>query len=221
MVAGVLSLGLAVASFTVLRNAFNEGPIPETPSPAPSDVGASPLDPVTICDVPAYDPSVALLGDDFSSVFGATGPREVPLDVLEAPGAPASTIVGPAAEALRSYVASPEAVNAPAEGWRAIAESSEEMIFAAPPDGGYSDWWVTRFTMAGGEWKPRETELVDQHLTPAQAGHGMQLHWTGDVVLRDGEWNSSLSLSTDGRMRGRARTRRVLGEGSRVRSGDR
>ena len=194
MVAGVLSLGLAVASFTVLRNAFTEGPIPSTPSPAPSDVGASPLDPATICDVPAYDPSVALLGDDFSSVFGTTGPREVPLDVLEAPGVPASSIVGPAADALRTYVASPEAVDAPAEGWRAIAESSEEVIFAAPPDGGYSDWWVTRFTKNDEAWRPRETELVDQHLTPAQAGHGMRLDWTGEVVLRDGEWNSSLSL---------------------------
>jgi hypothetical protein len=192
MLAGVVSLGLAVASFTVLRNAFNEGP--STPSPAPSDVGARPLDPATICDVPAYDPSVALLGDDFSSVFGGTGPREVPLNVLEAPGTSASTIVGPAADALRSYVASPEAVNAPAEGWRAIAESSDEVIFAAPPDGGYSDWWVTRFTKNDGAWIPRETELVDQHLTPAQAGHGMQLDWTGEVVLRDGEWNSSLSL---------------------------
>lgn len=192
MLAGVLSLGLAVASFTVLRNAFNEGS--STPSPAPADDGAHPLDPATICDVPAYDPSVALLGDDFSSVFGATGPREIPLEVLEAPGTSASTMVGPASEALRSYLASPDAVNAPSTGWRAIAESSEEVIFAAPPDGGYSDWWVTRFTKSDGAWRPRETEIVDQHLTPAQAGHGMRLDWTGEVVLRDGGWNSSLSV---------------------------
>ena len=196
MVAGVLSLGLAVASFMMLRNAFNEGPL--TPSPVRSDVGANPLDPATICDVPAYDPSVALLGDDFSGVFGETGPREVPLEVLEAPGAPASSIVGPAAEALRSYLASPEAVNAPADGWRAIAETSEEMIFAAPPDGGYSDWWVTRFTMDGGEWKPRETELVDQHLMPAQRGRGLRLTWgETTVVVDDGVWGSTLSLNND------------------------
>jgi hypothetical protein len=192
MVAGVLSLGLAVASFTVLRNAFNEGP--STPSPVPSDAGASALDPASLCDIPAYDPSVALLGDDFSSVFGETGPREVPRGVLEALGAPASSIDGPAADALHSFLASPQAVNAPTDGWRAIAESSEEVIFAAPPDGGYSDWWVTRFTTAGGDWKPRETELVDQHLTPAQAGHGLHLEWTGEVVLRNGAWSSSLSL---------------------------
>jgi hypothetical protein len=195
MVAGVLSLGLAVASFTVLRNAFNEGPVP--PSPSPSDAGASALDPATICDVPAYDPSVALLGDDFSSVFGATGPREVPLEILEALGSPASSIVGPAAEALRSYLASPQAVNAPADGWRVIAESPEEMIFAAPPDGGYSDWWVTRFTSAGGEWKPRETELVDQHQTAAQRGRGLGLTWGETTVVDDGVWGSTLSLNND------------------------
>jgi hypothetical protein len=195
MLAGVLSLGLAVASFTVLRAAFDQGP--STPSPAPSDVGASQLDPAAICDVPAYDPSVALLGDDFSSVFGAMGPREVPLDVLEARGTTASAMVGPAAEALRSYLASPEAVNAPSGGWRTIAESATEVIFAAPPVDGYSDWWVTRFTKNDGAWRPRGTELVDQHLTPAQAGHGMRLDWTGEVVLRDGGWTSALSLVND------------------------
>jgi hypothetical protein len=195
MVAGVLSLGLAVASFTVLRNAFNEGP--STPSPTPADVGASPIDPAAICDVPAYDPSVALLGDEFSSVFGETGPREVPLDVLETPGAPASSIVGPAADALRTFLVSRQAVHAPAGGWRAIAESPEEVIFAAPFDGGYSDWWVTRFTTAGGEWKPRETELVDQHLTPAQRGRGLSLMWGETTVVDDGVWGSTLSLNND------------------------
>jgi hypothetical protein len=195
MVAGVLSLGLAVASFTVLRNAFNEGP--ETPSPVPSDAEASALDPATLCDVPAHDPSVALLGDDFSSVFGETGPREVPLEVLEAPGAPASSIVGPAADALRTFLASRQAVHAPAEGWRVIAESPEEMIFAAPPDRGYSDWWVTRFTTTGGEWKPRETELVDQHQTPAQLGRDLRLRWGETTVVDDGVWGSTLQLTND------------------------
>jgi hypothetical protein len=195
MVAGVLSLGLAVASFAVLRNAFNEGPL--APSPVPSDAGASALDPATICDVPAYDPSVALLGDDSSSVFGATGPREVSLEVLEAPGAPASSIAGPAADALRSYLADPQAVNAPADGWRVIVEGPSEVIFAAPPDGGYSDWWVARFTMSGDEWKPRETELVDQHQTPAQLGRRLSLTWGETTVVDDGTWGSTLHLTND------------------------
>jgi hypothetical protein len=195
MLAGILSLGLAVASFTVLRNAFNEGP--ETPPPVPSDAGASPLDPATICDVPAYDASVALLGDGYSSVFGETGPREFPLEVLEAPGTSASTLVGPASEALRSYLASPDAVNSPSGGWRAIAESSEEVIFAAPPEGGSSDWWVTRFTLNAGIWKPRETELVDQHQTAAQRGRGLSLTWGETTVVDDGVWGSTLLLNND------------------------
>jgi hypothetical protein len=51
--------------------------------------------------------------------------------------------------------------------------------------------------MTGGEWKSRETELVDQHLTPAQAGHDLRLEWTDEVVLRDGVWTSSLTLVND------------------------
>jgi hypothetical protein len=195
MLAGVVSLGLAVASFAVLRNAFNEGS--GTPSPVPSDVGARALDPATICDVPAYEASVALLGDGYSTVLGGTGPREVPLEVLDAPGTSASTLVGPASEALRSYLATPDAVNAPAEGWRAIAESSDEVIFAAPPAGGYSDWWVTRFTLNGGVWRPRETELVDQHQTAAQRGRGLRLTWGETTVVDDGVWGSTLLLNND------------------------
>jgi hypothetical protein len=195
MVAGVLSLGLAVASFTVLRNAFNEGPVP--PSPVPSDAGANALDRATICDVPAYDPSVALLGDDSSSVFGSTGPREVPLNVLGARGAPASSIVGPAADALRSFLASTQAVNAPAGGWRAIVEGPSEVIFAAPPDGGYSDWWVTRFTLTDGAWTARGSELVDQHHTAAQLGRRLRLTWGETTVVDDGAWGSTLHLTND------------------------
>jgi hypothetical protein len=193
MLAGILSLSLAVASFAVLRNAFNEGS--GTPSPAPSVVGARALDPATICDVPAYDPGVALLGDEFSSVFGETGPRQVPLEALDAPGASASSIAGPVSGALRSYLASPDAVNAPSGGWRAIAESSGEVIFAAPPEGGYSDWWVTRFTKIDGEWRPRETELVDQHQTAAQRGRGLSLTWGETTVVDDGVWGSTLHLN--------------------------
>jgi hypothetical protein len=197
LVATALSLSLALASFGVLRNAFREGP-DRPPITTPSQAGTGRLDPEEICDVPTYDPSVALLGDDSSSVFGATGARQVPLEVLEAPGAPASSIVGPATEALRSYLVDPQAVNAPSDGWRAITGTPDEVIFAAPPDGGYSDWWVTRFTPSGGEWKARETELVDQHLTPAQAGHGLRLGWTGAIVIDGGRWNSTLEL-TNGR----------------------
>ena len=196
LVAGALSIALALASFSVLRNAFREGPDrPPVQTPSQSETGR--LDPEELCDVPAYDPNVAVLGDDSSSVFGAMGPRQVPLEVLEGPGASASSIVGPATEALRSYLAGPQAVNAPSDGWRTIAQTADEVIFAAPPDGGYSDWWVTRFTMTGGAWKSRETELVEQHLTPAQAGHGLRLEWTDEVVLRDGVWTSSLTLVND------------------------
>jgi hypothetical protein len=94
------------------------------------------------------------------------------LEVLEGPGAPASSIVGPATEALRAYLAGPQAVDAPSDGWRAIAETPDEVIFAAPPDGGYSDWWVTRFTMNEGEWKSRETELVDSTARRRSSGMG-------------------------------------------------
>jgi hypothetical protein len=195
MLAGVLSLGLAVASFALLRDAFDEGP--ETRSPVPPDAGASPLDPAIICDVPAYDPGVALLGDEFSSVFGETGPREVAVEVLDAPGASASSLVGPASEALHTYLASPVAVNAPSGGWRAIVENSEEVIFAAPPTGGSSDWWVTRFTWNGAEWKARQTELVDQHRTAAQRGRGLSLAWGETTVVDDGAWGSTLLLNND------------------------
>lgn len=195
MVAGLLSLGLAGASFTVLRNAFNEGPVP--PSPAPSDAGARALDPATICDLPAYDPSVALLGDDSSSVFGSTGLREVPLEFLEAPGQAASTIQGPAANALRSFLEDPQATHAPSVGWRAIRQSTAEVIFAAPPAGGSSDWWVTRFTLTDGAWTARESELVDQHQTPAQLGRDLRLTWGETTVVDDGVWGSTLQLTND------------------------
>lgn len=195
ILAGTLSVGLALASFAVLRNAFDGGS--GRPSPVPSDVATGSLDPAAICDVPAYDPNVVLLGDDFSSVFGSAGARQVPLGTLEAPGEPASSIVGPAADALRSYLLNPQAVHAPSDGWRAIVESPSEVIFAAPPDEGSSDWWVTRFAMAGGEWTPRETELVDQHRTPAQLGRGLGLTWGETTVVDDGVWGSTLQLTND------------------------
>jgi hypothetical protein len=194
ILAGTLSLALAATSFGVLRDAFREEPEPlRSGTPSPSVEGT--LDPADICDVPAYDPSVAILGDDSASVFGAIGPREFPVEVLEAPGLPASTLDGPAATALRAYLEDPQARYAPSEGWRAIAEAPEEVIFAAPPDGGYSDWWVTRFTSTDDGWMPRETELVDQHQTPAQLGRELRLEWTGDVIFDRGGWGSTLALT--------------------------
>lgn len=196
LVAGALSLSLALASFTVLRNAFREEP-DRPPVQTPSPAETSRLDPEEICDVPTYDPSVALLGDDSSSVFGATGSREVPLEVLEAPGAPASSIEGPAADALRSFLEDPQATHAPSAGWRAIRQSPAEVIFAAPPEGGYSDWWVTRFTLTDGAWTARESELVDQHHTAAQRGWRLSLSWGETTVVDDGLWGSTLSLNND------------------------
>jgi hypothetical protein len=196
LAAGTLSLALALASFSVLRDAFRtepEGPQPETPSP--TVVGA--LDPADICDVPAYDPSVAVLGDDSASVFGVTGPREFPSDVLEAPGEAASTIEGPAAVALRSFLEDPQATYAPSDGWRAISQRPDEVIFAAPPDGGYSDWWVTRFTSTNGGWTARESELLDQHPTAAQLGRRLSLTWGETTVVDDGAWGSTLHLTND------------------------
>jgi hypothetical protein len=195
--AGALSLALAETSFGVLRDAFREGPervaSPETPSPGV----AGALDPAEICDVPAFDPSVALLGDGSASVFGVTGPVEFPLEVLEASGRAASAIEGPAADALRSFLEDPQATHAPSDGWRAIAESPDEVIFAAPPDGGYSDWWVTAFTLTDGVWTARESELVDQHQTPAQRGWHMRLSWGETTVVDDGVWGSTLLLTND------------------------
>ena len=180
----------------MLRNAFREGPDrPPVQTPSQSETGR--LDPEELCDVPAYDPNVAILGDDSSSVFGAMGPRQVPLEVLEDPGASASSIVGPATEALRSYLAGPQGVNAPSDGWRTIAQTADEVIFAAPPDGGYSDWWVTRFTLTDGAWTARESELVDQHQTAAQLGRGLSLTWGETTVVDDGAWGSTLHLNND------------------------
>ena len=195
--AGALSLALAVTSFVVLRDAFREEPeevaSPETPSPAV----AGALDPAEICDVPAFDPSVALLGDGSAGVFGTTGPGEFPLEVLDASGQAASAIEGPAADALRSFLEEPQATHAPSAGWRAIRQTPEEVIFAAPPEGGYSDWWVTRFTLTDGAWTARESELVDQHQTPAQRGWRLSLSWGETTVVDDGAWGSTLHLTND------------------------
>jgi hypothetical protein len=196
VLAGTLSLALAATSFGVLRDAFREGPGPlRSGTPSPSLEGALEPDPAEICDVPAYDPSVAILGDDSAGVFGTTGPSVFPLQVLDAPGQAASAIGGPAAAALRSFLDDPQAVHAPSDGWRPIAASPDEVIFAAPTESGYSDWWMTRFTRTDETWAARESELVDQHRTPAQLGRGLRLSWTDDVIFDRGEWASTLSLT--------------------------
>ncbi|MEO8292974.1 MAG: hypothetical protein ABI635_07510 [Actinomycetota bacterium] len=181
---------------TLARDALANLAVPSTPSP-PAAPKAD-LDPTAICQVPEYDPTVAMLGDDAASVFGGVGPRAFPLDVLEAAGEPGSSIRGTATDELRSYLASPDARYAPSEGWRTIDETADEILFAAPPDGGYSDWWVVRFERGDKFWRPRETELVDQFRTPAQRGHDLALSWTGDVTLSDGSWTSELVLTNEG-----------------------
>ena len=174
------------------RDALANLAVADSPSP-----GVSLLDPNSVCNVPPHDPNVALLGDESAGVFGQIGPRTFPLSVLDTAGEPASSLTGTGADALRSYLASPGAVNAPSEGWRAIEETVSELIFAAPPVTGYSDWWVVRFERTGRVWRPKETELVDQRRTPAQLGHGLTLRWTGVTELRDGSWTTQLVLANE------------------------
>ena len=200
ILAGTLSLALAATSFGVLRDAFREGPEGPRPSQTPSQRAEGTLDPAEVCDVPVYDPNVALLGDPVDVyVHPSLGPREFPLDVLEAGGEAATALTGPATDALRRYLAEQDARNAPTEGWRAIAQSSSEVIFAAPPSHGSSlDWWVSRFVRSGeGEWRFEHTELVEQHPTPAQLGRGLRLAWTGEVIFDRGAWTSTLSLTNE------------------------
>ncbi len=177
---------------TLARDALANLATPATTSPAAE------LDPATICDVPTYDPDVAMLGDVTTGVFGEVGPRTFPLSVLEAPGEPGSSIQGTASDALRSYLASSDARYAPIDGWRTIDGTDGEVVFAAPYDGSHARWWVVRFEQVNGGWTPRETEIVEQFRTPAQLGHGLALSWTGEVTLGDGSWASTLTLTNDG-----------------------
>jgi hypothetical protein len=143
------------------------------------------VDPSAVCKVPAFDPDVALLVGNETV--------EVPLAVLEAPGAPADEVDGPAANALRDYLASPRARHAPADGWRVIGEG-DAVTYAAPPGGGYGDWWVVGFEQREGDWRLVQEEIVDQELTPAQRGQGLELEWSGPVRVEGGGWSSALQL---------------------------
>jgi hypothetical protein len=196
LVAGALSLSIALASFGVLRNAFREGP-ERPPVQPPSQAEPARLDPEEVCDVPAYDPNVAILGDRYDpSAEPFVGLGEFPIDILEVSGEPAATIAGPAADELRRFLDSGDGRNAPSDGWRAISESHDEVIFAAPHDG-HSDWWIVRFVTERGAWRFAHVQLVDQHLTPAQLGRGLRLGWTGEVVFDQGRWDSTLTLTNE------------------------
>jgi len=199
IVAGAVAIALAVGSFGLLRTTFGDGRNGQDErTSSPPTPGGTTLDPAAVCEVPEYDPDVAILGDRYDfAVDPAVGPREFPLELLRAPGEAAATIAGPATDELRRFLESGEARYAPSDGWRPIVESDGEVIFAAPPDGGYSDWWIVRFVSEEGEWRFEHTELVDQHQTPAQLGRGLHLRWTDEVVLDDGRWESTLSLIND------------------------
>lgn len=180
VLAGVVAIAVAAGGFAFLVAAFRDGS---------GDRTASGLDPAAICDVPPYDPDVALL-------IGQPV-REVALADLEAPGAPASELEGPATDALRAYLASPAAVHAPTAGWRGVDVEGEEVVFVAPDDD-EGRWWVTGFTaQPDGDWRMIEEEIVDQEQTPAQRGHGLRLEWAGSLALDDGRWNDPLQLMNE------------------------
>ena len=165
---------------------------PNTPAVAPSGSDSSgfiSLDPAAICDVPAYDPTVALLVGNETTVYAKA--------VLEEPGAPASDMQGPATDELRSYIASSAGQHAPDVGWRVIASSAEAVTFAAPPGYGYGDWWVVGFGQRDGQWQRVQEEIVDQEPTPAERGHELSLMWSGDVTVRNGDWTDPLQLVND------------------------
>jgi hypothetical protein len=199
VLAAAIALAVAAGSFALVVTVFRGGdsrdslgvsPTPPTAPPASGSGPASPtgpapaLDPAAICDVPTYDPDVALLV--------GTETVQYPLGALEEPGAPASSLQGPAADALVARLADPKAANAPTDGWREIASSPTKVTFAAPLRPG--DWWVEAFAEREGAWRQTDEEIARQHETPAQLGHGLRLRWNGDLVLHDGSWNDPLQL---------------------------
>jgi hypothetical protein len=193
VIAGIVGFAVAAASFAFVWAAFGGSPATRIASPSspaatapPSTSGPALANPDAVCDVPLYDPDVALL----------VGEEEVqvPTQVLEERGTPAASLTGPAADALRAYLGSQAAQNAPSDGWRVITEAPDSVTYAAPPDGGYSDWWVVGFERAGDGWRRIGEELVDQQQTHAQRGHGLRLAWANELVLQDGSWDSPLEV---------------------------
>jgi hypothetical protein len=184
--AAAVALARPAASFAFVWYAFRDRPADTTATQTASAVGA--IDPAEVCDVPKYDPDVALL-------YGNEPGVEYPLAVLEGPGESADQIQGPATDALRGYIASPAARYAPLEGWRAISETDDAVTFAAPHSADVlPNWWIAGFELRDDSWKLVQEEIVEQRETPAQRGHGLSLEWAGELVLKDGAWNSTLEL---------------------------
>lgn len=179
LLAGVVAFAIAAASFAFLVSVFGDRD--------PVVVGSGSLDPAAICDVPAYDPDVALIAGNATVQY--------PLSVLQTPGQPAADLAGSGADALRAYLASPAAVHAPADGWRAIASAPDAATFASPYAGGAGEWWVVAFELRpDGSWHLSDEVIADQQPTPAQRGHGLSLRWDGSLVLDGGAWNDPLRL---------------------------
>lgn len=144
-------------------------------------------DPHAVCDVPAYDPDVVLIGED--------DPFAYPREVLEGPGEPASEIEGPAADALRETLATPGQALAPEDGWRVLREVPRKVVYAAPS--GPREWWLIVLGVREGEWREVGGEIADERPTPAQLGHGIRLEWSGPLVSRDGTWDAPLWIVND------------------------
>lgn len=180
----VVALALMVGSFMMVRSAFFGG--------SGDGVASGSIDAAKVCDVPRYEADAVLL------VGSET--NEYPLSVLQAPGQPVSALPGPGGEALRKYVASESGRNAPTDGWRVLPSPEGTAMFAAPAnlDAGYNQWWVVGFDSTGDSWQLTREELAEQQPTAAQRGHSLELSWDGDVVLREGSWNSPLLLVNGG-----------------------
>jgi hypothetical protein len=171
----------------VIRVSLSATPSEITPAPPVSDQA---LDPARICDVPAYDPNVALLVGDRTEQY--------PLSVLQGAGSTGDALDGPGTSALRDYLASSDARYAPTDGWRAISSSSDVVTFGAPHRDDPPEWWVVGFEQpSDGSWKRVEEEIVEQEPTPAQRGRGLSLDWTDDLRLDGGAWNNPLRLQND------------------------
>ena len=186
VVALVVGLALAGASIALVVTTFRrDATAPTGPTPSAAASPSTAIDRATVCAAPLYDPDVALLVGNETV--------EYPRAVLEGPGSDPDDLEGPAADALRAHLATPALVHAPEGGWRAIAESGERVTYAAPADIGDLDWWVVDLVRRGDGWRAGE-EIVEQRPTPAQLGLGLRLEWTGQVVVEDGGWTSTLRV---------------------------
>jgi hypothetical protein len=200
VLAAVVALVVAAGSLVLVVNVFGDrdpdavatptgdtattGLGPSGPTGAATTGPSATLDPAAICDVPAFDPNVALLV--------GTETLQVAKSALEEPGVPASSLDDLAGVALQARLAMPAAVNAPADGWRRVAESDTAVTFASPL--GEGRWWIESFEDRAGVWRNTGEEIVEQRETPAQLGHDLGLQWNGELVLDVGAWNDPLSL---------------------------